>query len=196
MKIFFPVRAVPITDWNHARDVQRVAEELHRLGNSLTDADAVGHRADDLMGIRLFQLIITHVVQNKVMDILLAFRFFQIPRGTKHTLHPCLQCLLLIPNLRFLKHIVRQKVPGFRSDTAAAGKTDCIKNLRVIQPKLKEQGTELLSIQFWNSDRRREFRQTGQNRVISFALDRLHETEIIRLSAQVALPSLARPGLS
>ena len=53
----------------HAPDPQGVAENLHRLGDPLADAHALAQGADDLVGIRLLQLVVADAGTDKIMNI-------------------------------------------------------------------------------------------------------------------------------
>ena len=68
-------------------------KHLHRLCDSLTDPDTVSQRSDDLMGIRLFQLIIVHIFTDKIMHILFFFQLRKLRCRTHQLLHPRMRVL-------------------------------------------------------------------------------------------------------
>ena len=51
-----------------APEAEPVTQGLDGLGNALAHADALRQRAEDLVGVGLFELVIAHLLQNKIMD--------------------------------------------------------------------------------------------------------------------------------
>ena len=83
VQIAIPVGTVAVADGDHARQAKPVAQELDRLGHALADTDAVGQRADDLVRIRFFKLIVANVFHNEIMDRALLLRRWQAAQRTQ-----------------------------------------------------------------------------------------------------------------
>lgn len=66
---------------DHAPDSQSITEDLDGFGNSLTDADAVSEGTDDLVGVRLFQLIVMNVFTDEIVDIFFFLDFGKLCAG-------------------------------------------------------------------------------------------------------------------
>ena len=58
---------------DHAPDAECVAEAFDGLCDAFAHTDALPERADDLVRVRLFQLIVTHIFTDKIVNILLLF---------------------------------------------------------------------------------------------------------------------------
>ena len=76
MAVFDPLLRIVSADGDDAPDTKSIAENLYGFGDSLADPHTVAERTDDLMRIRLFQLVIADIFADKVMDI-----FFLIQLG-------------------------------------------------------------------------------------------------------------------
>ena len=83
VQIAIPVGTVAVADGDHTRQAKPVAQELDRLGHALADTDAVGQRADDLVRIRFFKLIVANVFHNEIMDRALLLRRWQAAQRTQ-----------------------------------------------------------------------------------------------------------------
>ena len=57
-------------DCDHAPDSKRITEYFHRFCNPFTYANSMSKWTDDLMGIRLFQLIISHIITDKMLSLI------------------------------------------------------------------------------------------------------------------------------
>ena len=87
------------------------------------------------MGIRLFQLIISHIFTDKIMNIFLLFPFRQILCRSCQLLYPDSHCLLVLPDFIFVKQILRYK-DQIRRVLVVFILISCHpENLRMIQPK-------------------------------------------------------------
>ena len=73
MTVLDPFFRIVTTDCDHAPDSKRITEYFHRFCNPFTYANSMSKWTDDLMGIRLFQLIITYILTDKIMNILFFF---------------------------------------------------------------------------------------------------------------------------
>ena len=83
VQVALAVGTVAVTDRDHARHTEPVAQELDRFGHALADTDAVGQRADDLVRIRFFKLIVANVFHNEIMDRALLLRRWQAAQRTQ-----------------------------------------------------------------------------------------------------------------
>lgn len=130
-----------------------------------------------------------------IVDVLLLFKLGAPPRG-RSALQPCVQRLLLFPDLRLLKHVVREELQGIRTDDATAGIAHRIKDLRVIEAELEKERAQCFSPEPQDADGGRVTAKPDQKRMICLLLQRRKRTLIALQSAHAPLPSLARPGLS
>ena len=68
------------------------------------------------MGIRLFQLIISHIITDKIMNIFLLFPFRQIFCRPRKFFYSGGHCPLMLPDFIFVKQILRYKDPKPEKD--------------------------------------------------------------------------------
>ena len=172
VQIAIPVGTVAVADGDHTRQAKPVAQELDRLGHALADTDAVGQRADDLVRIRLFKLIVANVFHNEIMDRALLLRRWQAAQRTQQPCRARLNCLPVLTDALFVKAILGAKVHELRLRHSAARKTDGVEDLRMIQPQLEKECAERLHREARNARRRRKLPQAGQHTVIRRALRR------------------------
>ena len=87
------------------------------------------------MGIRLFQLIISHIITDKIMNIFLLFPFRQIFCRPRKFFYSGGHCPLMLPDFIFVKQILRYK-DQIRRVLIVFILISCHpENLRVIQTK-------------------------------------------------------------
>ena len=87
------------------------------------------------MGIRLFQLIISHIITDKIMNIFLLFPFRQIFCRPRKFFYSGGHCPLMLPDFIFVKQILRYK-DQIRRVLIVFILISCHpENLRMIQPK-------------------------------------------------------------
>ena len=140
------LRVISAEDY-HTPDSQCVTERLHRLGYALADPHALAQRADDLMGIGLFQLVIADIFTDKIVDV-----FFLLPWGELRSwpgqpLHPGGHGLLVLPNAPFVKQVFRLNDQIGRVRIIAIGKAGRPENIRVIQTEPEKYLTQLPPVQ-------------------------------------------------
>ena len=172
MQIAIAVGTVAVADGDHTRQAEPVAQEFDRFGHALADADAVGQRADDLVRIRLFKLIVANVFKDEIVDRTLLLRRSQAAQRAQQPRRACLDRLTVLADALFVKPILGAKVHKLRLGHGAARKADGVKNLRVIQPQLEKDRAERLHRKARDTRRRRKLLQAGQHTVIRRALRR------------------------
>ena len=141
--VFDALFRVSLGDGDDAPQAQRVTEDFHRFGNALTYAHTLAQRADDLMGVRLFQLIVSNILTDEIMDVPLFFQRRHILRGPGQLFYPGGQSLLVVLDLGLIKQIFRQQLHILRAGGEAVSKPGYIENLRAVQPQLKKDIAEL-----------------------------------------------------
>jgi hypothetical protein len=135
MPVLDPFFRIVTADCDHAPDSKRITEYFHRFCNPFTYANSMSKWTDNLMGIRLFQLIISHIFTNKIMNIFLLFPFGQILCRSCQFLYPGSHCLLVLPDFIFVKQILRYKDQIRRVLVVFIFEACHPENLRVIQPE-------------------------------------------------------------
>ena len=135
MTVLDPFFRIVTTDCDHAPDSKRITEYFHRFCNPFTYANSMSKWTDDLMGIRLFQLIISHIITDKIMNIFLLFPFRQIFCRPRKFFYSGGHCPLMLPDFIFVKQILRYK-DQIRRVLIVFILISCHpENLRMIQPK-------------------------------------------------------------
>ena len=138
MTVFDTFFRIVSTYCDHAPDAQRIQKDFYRFCNALADTNALSERADDLMGISFFQLVIMYILTDKVMYIFLLFPLGKALYRAHQLLYSGFHCLLMFFHLRPVKQIFRQKLNVRRFLIITILKSRCPENLRMIQPKLKK----------------------------------------------------------
>ena len=184
VQVAFTIGTVPVADGDHARQTEPVTQQLDRLGHALAHADAVGQRADDLVGIRLFELVIADVFHNEIMDRALLLHRRQTAQRPQQAHHTRLDRLPVLPDALFLKPVLRTELHKRRLRHRAARKAHGVKDLRMIQPELEKERAERFHRQTRDARRRRKRLQAGQHAVIGRALLR-RELLVIILRMQL-----------
>ena len=143
---FHDVPGVPVADAffrvvfgddHDAPQTECVTEGFHRLGNPLTDTDALPQRSQDLVGVGLFQLVIAHVLADKIVDVQLllplAFRLYRAGQlGDPGGHGP-----LVLPDLSLVEEVLGEKVHAGSRRVDPAGEACDVEDLRVVQAELE-----------------------------------------------------------
>ena len=94
---------------DHTPDSQRIEKNFHCFCNAFTDAHALSQRTNDLMGIRLFKLIVMYILTDKVMYIFFFFPLGKALCRTNQLLDSGFHCFLMFFYFSFIKQIFRDK---------------------------------------------------------------------------------------
>ena len=97
---------------------RRITQCLHRFSDALAHTHPLGQRADDLVGIRFFQLIIANAVQYEIVNGNFLFQLALSPQGPGKPLYSGRYCLLVGASLSLVKQVFRQQLhmlcPGIK----------------------------------------------------------------------------------
>ena len=187
VQVFFAVCAVTVADGDHARQIDRIAQKLHGLGDPLADADAVRERSDDLMRIRLFELVIADIVEDEIVDIPFLCRRGHILHRANQPLDAGLQRLLVLADLRLGEHVLRHELPRIRVVGRAAGVADRVEDLGMVQPQLKKERAQLLPCEPRDADRALRVCHAGDDGVIRLLHRAGHGGVVIGASLHASL---------
>ena len=109
MAVFDTFIWVVAADCDHTPDSQFIKQYFNRLGDSLTDTNALSKRSYDFMGIGFLEFIVTDVFTDKVMHIFFLFPFGQLCSCPYKLVDPCGHCLLMFSDFIFFKKIFRNE---------------------------------------------------------------------------------------
>ena len=109
MTVFDTFFRIVSTYCDHAPDAQRIQKDFYRFCNALADTNALSERADDLMGISFFQLVIMYILTDKIMYIFFFFPFGHVLRRTHKLFNSGFHCFLMLFYFAFIKQIFRNK---------------------------------------------------------------------------------------
>ena len=120
-------------DGDDAPESQSIAENLYRFGDSLTDTDTMTKRADDFVGIWLFQLVIADIFTDKVVDIFFLIPFGKLQCRAHELVYTGSKSLLVFADLILVKNIFRDQDQIGRVLIIAVFKSYCPEDLRMVQ---------------------------------------------------------------
>ena len=131
---------------DHAPDSQSITEDLDGFGNSLTDADAVSKGTDDLVGVRLFQLIVMNVFTDEIVDIFFFLDFGKLCSRTGKFFYPSIHRFLMIFDLALFEEIFRNKDQIGRVCVIFIFEACGPEEFRVVQAEFKEDVAQCMTV--------------------------------------------------
>ena len=145
--VFHAPLRICLGEGHHAPDAKRVAQRLHGLGDALAYPHALAQRADDLVGIGLFQLVIPHVPTDEIMHKLFLLPIAQAHGRAGELLDAGGHGLLVLLNLALFKQVFRHHLHAGGLGIVPVGEAHGVENLRMIQPQLQKDFGKLPRLQ-------------------------------------------------
>ena len=99
MAVFDTFFGIISADGDNTPDSEGIAENFYGFGDSLTDADTMAKRSDDLMGVWLFQFVIADIFADKVVDIFFLIPFRKLRCRAYKLLYAGVQSFLVLADL-------------------------------------------------------------------------------------------------
>ena len=154
MAVFYTPLWGRLAEGHDARQSHGVAQGLHGFGDALAHADPLGQRPDDLVGIRLFQLIIPDVFQNKLVDGQLLLPVGLSRQGADQTVQPGGDRLPVLADLALIEQILRQQLHMVCPGNPAILKPGDVKQQRRVQLQPQVDVRQLLAGELRHPDPR------------------------------------------
>ena len=174
---------VVLRDDHDAPQPQGVAQGLHRLGDALAHAHPLAQRAQDLVGVGLFQLVVPHVLADEVVDVPLLFNLALVHGGAGQLGDPGGHGPLVLPDLPFVKEVLGQKLHRGGGGVDPAGEAGDIEDLRVVQAELEQDLPQLLHLQPGDGEGGAQLLQAGEDGVVGDLPGLSHAAVIVELHA-------------
>ena len=146
MAVFDTFFGIISADGDNTPDSEGIAENFYGFGDSLTDADTMAKRSDDLMGVWLFQFVIADILEDKVVDIFFLIPFRKLRCRAYKLLYAGVQSFLVLADFVFVKNVFGDQDEVGRILIMTVFKSHSPEDLRMIQTKLKKNVIEPVSV--------------------------------------------------